>query len=190
MLDTLKQTDANSQFRTRNMAFFALTEVAVLTVLLLIAVTWSRPDADKQTVVVSPSASPIELQEPSATTYIDDDRTTPTAKEALLENIIEDPEAYTGQQVTVTGVVNVVYTDRAFLLDGPGLINDTILVISKTAYNVESFESVADTTKTSITISGTVGVFDLATVESMLNSTLSSAQLDTFARKLLSLLIL
>jgi cytoskeletal protein RodZ len=184
MNENLQPPNVLRPSHTGQVVVMVLGALAVLVILIFLAASSSQPADDTQILVLSPSGETSELQttpNPSAQTYIDEDRTTPTSEEALLEKIIENPDKFTGQQVTVTGVVNVVYTDRAFLLDGPGLINDTMLVVTKSTYNPEAFETAADTNKTTVTVSGVVHYFELATVESMLNTTFPAGQLDSFS---------
>ena len=55
---------------------------------------------------------------------------------ADVEAVVEEPAEYYGKQVTVTGEVTEIYSPRAFALESGGLIDETILVVTKTPIQV------------------------------------------------------
>lgn len=52
------------------------------------------------------------------------------------EDVVEQPAAYYGNQVTVVGEVSKIYSPRAFALESGGLLDESILVVTKTPIQV------------------------------------------------------
>ncbi len=71
--------------------------------------------------------------------------------------IIDDPESFVGEQVTVSGEVNKVVGNNAFRIGGKDLGGEPLLVVSSKRSNVSQDELVE--------VTGTVREFDLAELE-------------------------
>lgn len=54
-----------------------------------------------------------------------------TERESQVDRLANSPTRYYGDSVTLSGSVENVIGSRAVTLTGPGIINDTVLVISK-----------------------------------------------------------
>lgn len=170
--------------QTRTIAMLALVGV----ILLAVGVAASMGTDDDSAMIASPrpdtvmSPSPTASPHPTASpnSNQDDESDTPSETEAELARIVDNPESYMNQQVTVTGEVNTVYTDRAFLIDGPGLINDTLLVVSRTAFDQEVLEDRKVQMDGNLTVSGRVQRFNRIELGNSLNVLLPENQYGQF----------
>lgn len=170
-----------------------LSWLRTVVVLLLLVVTLSAC-AEKQAVEpgveASPSpevetdvrSSPEAEESPSAAIHPpaaapDVDRSPQPEGKITLDDLTSAPDAYVGQTVTVDGIVDVVFSKRAFTIaDDPVRDFNAIPIMTAT-------EKVLDTAPKAgmrVLVSGEVRTFNLAEVEQEMGADLDDAALKEF----------
>ena len=130
------------------------TPVATVAVASLLAVACGQ--SDSQDLTPAPYDSPA----PAAADA--------TGAGATLAEVLDNPSAYAGRQITVSGEVSDVWTPRAFALGGPAFLDDRrLLVVSRTdlprviARDVHDMLALTDI----VQVSGTIHIGPLEEVE-------------------------
>lgn len=73
----------------------------------------------------------VEFANPTDMEYLDEEVSDSFEVGVTAEDIIDNPEDYYGDEVIVNGEVEQWLGPRAFLLDAEGIINDSLLVITR-----------------------------------------------------------
>lgn len=93
----------------------------------------------------------------------DRDKTDDSVDKNKVEQIEDDPDRFIGKEVTVTGEVDDVYSDRSFELEGNDWLFDReILILTRSPMNLTSGPFVADD---EVIVTGTVRYFHTAEIE-------------------------
>jgi len=86
-----------------------------------------------------------------------------------IETLNKNPQAYIGKRVTLIGEVEKVYNQNLFKLDGPGILNDELLVIIRRSSKViQSSEELAGskgiTEDSEVQVTGTVEQMEIVDI--------------------------
>ena len=115
---------------------------------------------------------------------IDDNITDPNTS-SLITQVVKDPDNYLGSSVTVRAEIENMIPGRSFTLDGPGVVNDKILVISKQP--LEAVGGAGDTPlykeNDGVQVSGTVRKLNIQEVERELGIDLNENELRAWEGK-------
>jgi hypothetical protein len=98
-----------------------------------------------------------------------------TSTDKQVAQIVEDPQRYYGQRVTLTGNVGSILGSRAFTLDAPGVAVNKLLIISKTPIEPiggSGLEYSMFQPSERVQIKGHVEYFSIQDVENELNADL------------------
>ena len=82
-------------------------------------------------------------------------------EERLLDRITENPIDFVGQTVEVDGEIEDVFSSRSFLIDAPGLVNDTLLVVTKEPFDIQQMEQKDADIDGKVRINGMVRQFQI-----------------------------
>jgi hypothetical protein len=82
------------------------------------------------------------------------------------EQVFDQPEQFMGSRVDLTGEVDRVLDDRAFVVDGPGIFGDQLLVVSRTPLTqAGNFDDLDALEENEVTVTGVVREFNMAQLQ-------------------------
>lgn len=101
----------------------------------------------------------------------------------LVSDVVDNPQRYAGQVIALEGEVDENIGTRGFTIDGPGVVGDRMLVVSR-----QPLEAVGGAGQSTglfseddeVIVSGTVRQFDKAELEEELGVTLTDAEFNDY----------